>query len=121
MLDAGYWQGGASGRNGALVRGGFSSSEWTRFFQHSVDEWRRLSRRLGRNVMYTRRGYAIVAESERTRAVIDTALKTHRECGVRSEKLSRARIKTALPAADHGRIVDMLYLADGGRRRITRP
>lgn len=114
LLDAGYWQGGASGRNGTLVRGGFSSLEWTRFFEHSVNEWRRLSRRLGHNVMYTRRGYVIIAESERTREVIDAALKTHRECGVRSERLTRARMEEVLPAADHSRIVDMIHLADGG-------
>jgi sarcosine oxidase subunit beta len=114
VLDAGYWQGGASGRNGTLVRGGFSSTEWTRFFEHSVDQWRGLSRRLGHNVMYTRRGYPIVAESERSSAVLDTALQTHRECGVSSERLSRPRMAQVLPAADQTRIVDMIHLADGG-------
>ncbi len=114
LLDAGYWQGGASGRNGTLVRGGFSSLEWTRFFEHSVNQWRRLSARLGHNVMYTRRGYVIVAESERTRQVLDTSLKTHRECGVRSERLNRARLEEVLPAADHDRILDAIHLADGG-------
>jgi hypothetical protein len=32
VFAAGYWQGGASGRNGTLVRPGFSSPEWTRLF-----------------------------------------------------------------------------------------
>ncbi len=114
VLDAGYWQGGASGRNGTLVRSGFSSPEWTGFFHHSVNQWRRLSRRLGHNVMYTRRGYVIVAESDRTKAVLDTSLTTHRDCGVRSEKLSRARIAELLPAADQSRIVDMIHLPHGG-------
>jgi sarcosine oxidase subunit beta len=58
VFDAGYWQGGASGRNGTMVRAGFSSPEWTRFFGHSHRLWLGLSRRLGHNVMYTQRGYA---------------------------------------------------------------
>jgi sarcosine oxidase subunit beta len=114
VLDAGYWQGGASGRNGTLVRGGFSSQEWTRFFSHSVEEWRRLSRRLGHNVMYTRRGYAIIAESEATGAIIDTAAETHRQIGIRSELLGADRLRRVLPAADQGRIRAALFLPDGG-------
>ena len=74
VFDAGYWQGGASGRNGTMVRAGFSSPEWTRFFGHSHRLWLGLSRRLGHNVMYTQRGYAILAESDRTAAVIEESL-----------------------------------------------
>ena len=98
VLDAGYWQGGASGRNGTLVRGGFSSEAWTRFFSHSLEQWRGLSRRLGHNVMYTRRGYLLIAESARTAAVLEEAAALHRRCGVRSEQLTPARMRSLLPA-----------------------
>lgn len=114
LLDAAHWQSGASGRNGTLVRDGFSSMEWTQFFHHSVNEWKRLSKRLGHNVMYTRRGYVLVSESENSQSVFDIAEHTHRDCDVKSERLSRARMKEVLPAADQGRIVDMIHLADGG-------
>ncbi len=114
VLDAGYWQGGASGRNGTLVRGGFSSHEWTRFFEHSVQEWKRLSKRLRHNVMYTRRGYVIVAESARTQAIIETASATHKACGVRSTRLGAGQVASVLPAADPRRIRAAIYLADGG-------
>lgn len=114
VLDAGYWQGGASGRNGTLVRGGFSSPEWTRFFGYSVEEWKKLSRRLGHNVMYTRRGYAIVAESERTENIVEISLATHRECGVRSRRLGRAEVASVLPLIDRRRIRAVLYQPDGG-------
>src|SRR5262249_58802565 len=57
VFDAGYWQGGASGRNGTLVRPGFSSPEWTGLFSHSQRLWRGLSPRIGHNVMYSQRGY----------------------------------------------------------------
>ncbi|MEZ5774234.1 MAG: FAD-dependent oxidoreductase [Hyphomicrobiaceae bacterium] len=114
VLDAGYWQGGASGRNGTLVRGGFSSPEWTAFFEHSVQQWLGLSRRLGENVMYTPRGYLIIAESERTEAVIETAAATHRTFGVRSRRVPAAELPALLPAADHARIRAVIDLADGG-------
>lgn len=114
VLDAGYWQGGASGRNGTLVRGGFSSHAWTAFFEHSVQQWKQLSFRLGHNVMYTRRGYLIIAESERTEAVIETAFATHKELGVRSRRPATVEHPGLLPAADHTRIRAMIELEDGG-------
>lgn len=114
VLDAGHWQGGASGRNGTLVRGGFSSLAWTRFFSHSVDHWIRLSRRLGHNVMFTRRGYLLIAETDRTEKVLDTAYETHKSCAIRSRLLDRAAMAAVLPAADLGRIRAMIHLADGG-------
>ena len=88
VFDAGYWQGGASGRNGTMVRAGFSSPEWTRFFGHSHRLWLGLSRRLGHNVMYTQRGYAILAESDRTAAVIEESLRVQRDCGIASRPLA---------------------------------
>jgi sarcosine oxidase subunit beta len=47
ILDAGYWQGGASGRNGTLIRPGFASAAWTELFVLTVKEWETWSRRLG--------------------------------------------------------------------------
>ncbi len=82
VLDAGYWQGGASGRNGTLVRPGFSSPEWTGLFNHSHRLWLGLSRRLGHNVMFSTRGYVVLAESERTEAACEQMLRTGREHGV---------------------------------------
>ncbi len=114
VLDAGYWQGGASGRNGTLVRGGFSSEEWIRFFQYSVEQWKGLSCRLGGNVMYTRRGYAIVAESETTQGVIETAHAAHKTLGVKSERLTRENIRRRLPALNMDRTRDVLFLSEGG-------
>jgi len=114
VLDAGYWQGGASGRNGTLVRGGFASPEWTRFFAHSLDLWIGLSKRLGENVMFTRRGYAVVAETDRSLGVLDAMIATHRACGVQSRLMGPGEIAAALPAADHGLIRGMLFFDHAG-------
>jgi sarcosine oxidase subunit beta len=114
VLDAGYWQGGASGRNGSLIRGGFGTPEWTRFFAYSNNEWANLSRRLGHNVMFSRRGYTMIAETDQTAAMFDAALDVHRRCGVRSELLSGKRLQAHLPAIDHRRVTAALTLRDGG-------
>ncbi|MFX0543334.1 NAD(P)/FAD-dependent oxidoreductase [Roseovarius sp. S4756] len=114
VLDAGYWQGGASGRNGTLVRSGFSSPEWIGLFHHSVEQWKGLSARLGRNVMYTRRGYSVIGESEKTRAMLDTAHKNQKAAGVNSELLSQKRLQQVLPAIKHRNVTGAIHLKDGG-------
>lgn len=114
VLDAGYWQGGSSGRNGTLVRGGFSSPEWTGLFQHSVEQWKGLSARLRRNAMFTRRGYTIIAESDKTRTMLDGAYETQKALGVETEMLNERRLRDVLPAIQHGRIKGAIHLAEGG-------
>lgn len=114
VLDAGYWQGGASGRNGTLVRGGFSSPEWSRFFGHSLNLWIGLSKTLGHNVMFTRRGYTIVAETEKSAAMCERALAVHARVGVRSVGLDRAGIRRVLPLADAEKIRFAIYFDNGG-------
>jgi len=114
VLDAGYWQGGASGRNGTMVRGGFASQEWTRFFGRSLELWIGLSGRLGENVMFTRRGYAILAESAPMDDLLDGMAATHRICGLQSRRLAASQIADLLPHADHGRIRGALYFDKAG-------
>jgi len=114
VLDANYWQGGASGRNGTLVRGGFSSPEWSRFFGYSLELWLDLSRTLGHNVMFTRRGYVILAESERTAAVCDSARAIHRQVGVQSSAIEGEDVRRLLPLVDHRRVKGGIHFDAGG-------
>jgi sarcosine oxidase subunit beta len=114
VLDAGYWQGGASGRNGTLIRAGFLTPEWTKFFHFSYQQWKGLSKRLGHNVMFSPRSYTIIAEKESTAAMFERALPVHREVGVRSAILSDGRLKQHLPAIDSQRVIAALQLLDGG-------
>jgi sarcosine oxidase subunit beta len=114
VLDAGYWQGGASGRNGGMIRGGFSTPEWTRFFAFSNQEWGGLSKRLGHNVMFSRRGYTMIAETEKTAAMFEAALKVHGDHGVRSEILTESALGRLLPALDRRKVRRALHLRDGG-------
>jgi sarcosine oxidase subunit beta len=114
VLDAGYWQGGASGRNGTLIRPGFASFEWTQLFQLSCDEWSKLSRKLGENIMFTQRGYTMVAEQASTADMLKEAAEVHRQCGVDSFLVPDGQLKTLLPAINHKRVVAALHLPTGG-------
>lgn len=114
VLDAGYFQGGASGRNGTLIRGGFGTPEWTRLFHFSNQEWARLSRKLGHNAMFSRRGYTMIGETDRTASMLEQAAATHRLCGVRSYPLDRARLARELPAIATNQVKAALHLPDGG-------
>ncbi|MEZ5924708.1 MAG: FAD-binding oxidoreductase [Hyphomicrobiaceae bacterium] len=114
VLDAGYFQSGASGRNGTLVRGGFASYEWTRLFAHSNRRWIELSRLLGENVMYTRRNYLIVAQTEKTQKLIEPAVPMHRELGLQSEIIGPGELARLAPCLDTRTVRMAVNLKDGG-------
>ncbi|MGO9993567.1 MAG: NAD(P)/FAD-dependent oxidoreductase [Steroidobacteraceae bacterium] len=114
VLDAGYFQGGASGRNGTLIRAGFMSNEWTGLFALANQRWMELSRRLGRNVMFSPRGYLLVAEKPATSTNFDAAVANHRAHSVRSHRATRRELAKLAPALDRSRVLDAIYLRDGG-------
>ena len=114
VLDAGYWQGGASGRNGTLIRPGFAGPEWTRLFELSWREWTTLSKRLGHNVMFTERGYTMVAETAPTAAMLEKATTVHKQYGIKSDLLSQAQIGKLLPALNRQYVTAALHQPRAG-------
>ena len=114
VLDAGYFQGGASGRNGTLIRGGFMSDAWTALFSLANRRWLELSKRLRHNVMFSRRGYLLLAERPETAANFDLALATHARHGVASRRTSRRELGEIAPTLNAARIEDAIYFEDGG-------
>jgi sarcosine oxidase, subunit beta len=114
VFDAGYFQGGASGRNGTLIRGGFGSLEWTRFFAHSNRLWRDLSHTLGENVMFAPRGYIILAHSQSMMENLTRMVDLHRAQGVKSEPLTPAKLAALEPAIDVSKLAGAIYLPEGG-------
>lgn len=114
VLDAGYWQGGASGRNGTLIRAGFSSTAWSELFKLTLDEWQTWSKRLGENVMFTRRGYTVVAEKEQTVAMLREGAKLHAQLGIRSQILDKAKTAELLPALNQKHVLAAQHQPDGG-------
>jgi sarcosine oxidase subunit beta len=114
VLDAGYWQGGASGRNGTLIRPGFAGVEWTRFFELSWHEWTTLSKRLGHNVMFTERGYTMIAETQPTADMLGRAATIHKQHNIRSDLLSRSELEKLLPAIDRQYVTAALHQPRAG-------
>jgi sarcosine oxidase, subunit beta len=114
VVDASYWQSGASGRNGTLIRGGFGTPEWTELFHYSTQQWHGLSKRIGHNVMYSKRGYMMVAEKDTTADMLVMAQTIHREVGVKSELFETSRLARQLPAFDQKQIRLGLLMRDGG-------
>ncbi|MGE0211180.1 MAG: NAD(P)/FAD-dependent oxidoreductase [Parvibaculaceae bacterium] len=114
VLDASYWQGGASGRNGTLIRPGFGGDEWTGLFELSWREWIALSRRLGHNIMFTERGYTMVAETPATAAVLEQAIGVHKRYGIESRLLTSSEISRLLPALSQQHVVAALHQPRGG-------
>ncbi|RAX37866.1 NAD(P)/FAD-dependent oxidoreductase [Rhizobium tropici] len=114
VLDAGYWQGGASGRNGTLIRPGFASLAWTELFVLTVNEWKTWSKRLGENVMFTQRGYSVVSEQEKSEAMLLEGLKVQKRLGVNSRMLTRREIDDMLPAINKSRVRAVQHQPDGG-------
>jgi sarcosine oxidase, subunit beta len=114
VLDAGYFQGGASGRNGTLIRGGFMSDAWTALFALSNRRWIELSKRLQRNVMFSRRGYLMVAEKPETAAGFEQALLMHAKHGVQSKRLSSRQLYKIAPALNRNAALEAIYLPEGG-------
>lgn len=114
VLDAGYWQGGASGRNGTLIRPGFAGPEWTGLFELSWREWTTLSRRLGQNIMFTERGYTMIAETAATASMLQKATETHKRYGIASKILSQSEVERLLPALQSGHIVTALHQPRAG-------
>ena len=114
VLDTGYWQGGASGRNGTLIRGGFGSEAWTELFHFSNQCWLELSKTLGHNMMFSRRGYSMVAETEKTADMLSENMALYARIGVKADLLSGRRMAEHLPAIRHESVTNCVHLQDGG-------
>ncbi len=90
------------------------SEAWTSLFALANRRWIELSRRLKRNVMFSRRGYLLIAERERTAGSFEGAVDLHRRMGVRSRRVNLQELANLAPAIRQHSIRDAIYLPDGG-------
>lgn len=105
VLERGYIGSGNTGRNTTVIRANYGIPEAIRFYQHSLDLYRRLESETGRWIMHDEKGLLWLI---------------HSEAGVRSEK-KRALLNTANGAATEyltpeevGRLVPEIDLDGGG-------
>ena len=73
-----------------------------------------LAKTLGHNPMFTRRGYAMIAETPKTAAMFEGALKVHAENSVTSRRLDDAGVRGVLPAIAAERVSAAIHFHDGG-------
>jgi sarcosine oxidase subunit beta len=107
VLERKYIGGGNSGRNTTVIRSNYGIPEAVRFYQRSVELYRRLEEETGRWIMHSERGLLWIV---------------HTEAGVRAER-ARAEVNRAFGARtefvepeDIGRIVPGIDLNAGGGR-----
>ena len=100
VLDRSWPGGGASGRNGELIRSAFGSSEWCNFFELARQKWLTLSQELDYNVLFNRTGYAVVASTEDQWAQLRRDQAFQNSLGIKTELLDAEAARRTLPAAN---------------------
>ncbi|QJU55676.1 FAD-binding oxidoreductase [Herbiconiux sp. KACC 21604] len=114
VIDRSWPGGGASGRNGELIRSAFSSPEWCGLFDLALDKWQTLSAELDYNILFNRDGYAVLASTEEQWAMLQRDRAFQRSIGLRSELLDDADARRLLPAAAPEMVRGALYQPHGG-------
>jgi len=117
VFDKSYIGSGASGRNTTLIRSAFTTPEWINFFQESVRLWEGLSEELGFNVMFTRRGYLILAISEETAELCRRAVPQQNTLGVSTRLMDTREIKGIAPCIDVTDVHVGIFQPTGGIAR----
>lgn len=100
VLDRSWPGGGASGRNGELIRSAFASSEWCEFFELARQKWLTLSQELDYNVLFNRTGYAVVGSTEEQWSQLQRDHQFQGTLGIKTELLDAQAARKLLPAAN---------------------
>lgn len=114
VLDRSWPGGGASGRNGELIRSAFGSVEWSRFFELSRQKWLTLSRDLDMNVLFNRTGYAVLTSTEEQWAQAQRDHRFQGSLGIKTELLDEHEARKLLPAANPEYVRGAILQQDAG-------
>jgi sarcosine oxidase, subunit beta len=119
VLEKGYLGSGAAGRNTTILRSNYATPEGARFYDASLQLYEGLTRELGFNLLFSRRGHLTLAHSDRALSVMANRAEVNRLEGIDSRVVDRAEVKALCPAIDVGPgathpIVGALYHPPGG-------
>jgi sarcosine oxidase subunit beta len=117
VFDKSYIGSGASGRNTTLIRSAFTTPEWINFFQESIRLWEGLSDELDFNVMFTQRGYLILAISDEKAELCRQAIPLQNSHGVPTRLVDTKEIKALAPCIDVADIRIGVFQPTGGIAR----
>lgn len=114
VIDKSWPGGGASGRNGELIRSAFSTPQWCDLFELSRQKWSTLSAELDHNVLYNRTGYVVLASTDEQwqQCRVDTAFQAGR--GIHTELLDEAEARRALPAVNPDLVRGAVFQQEAG-------
>jgi sarcosine oxidase, subunit beta len=100
VLDKGYLGSGGSGRNTAILRSNYLTPEGVRFYDRSIQLYRRLAADLDFNVMFSRRGHLTLAHSDASLRTMRWRAEVNKAQGVESEVIDAAEVKRLAPFID---------------------
>lgn len=107
VLEKGYIGSGASGRNIELVRAMFSSTEWMALMKESLRLFKKLSSELNFNIMFTDKGYLILAKTKEQANICREAVPIQNSYGIDSRVIDSVGAKRLVPELN----------VEGSRRR----
>ncbi|MGH8670923.1 MAG: FAD-dependent oxidoreductase [Burkholderiales bacterium] len=122
VLEQGYLGGGNTGRNTAIVRSNYLTSEGVAFYDKSVKLFEDLAADFDLNLFYSTRGHFTLAHSDATLRTLRWRAEVNKHMGVDSELVSPEDVKRACPEIDlwcggHAPILGALYHAPGAVAR----
>ncbi len=105
VLERGYLNAGASGRNGGGVRAQWSTPTMIRLARRSLEICGRFAAEMGENVWFRRGGYLFLAPAEAELRQLERNVEMQRRAGMRTRLLSPAEAAEVVPHLDATRFV----------------
>jgi sarcosine oxidase subunit beta len=100
VLERSYIGSGASGRNTAIIRSNYRTTQGVAFYDESVKIYEQLSTELGFNVLFSQHGHLTFAHTELAIAGLRVRAETNQLLGVDSRVIFRDEIRKLVPALD---------------------
>jgi sarcosine oxidase subunit beta len=114
VLEAGYLNAGASGRNGGGVRAQFSTPTFIELAKRSLALIARFATELGVNVWFRRGGYLFLAPTAEQARFLEATQRLHEAHGLRTRILTPDGARDVVPQLDASRFVAAAYNPDDG-------
>jgi sarcosine oxidase, subunit beta len=121
VLEKNYIGSGNTGRNTTIIRSNYLTPEGVRFYDRSIQLWKKLGQELELNLFYSTRGHYTLAHNDATLRTLRWRAEVNQHLGVDSRMVDAAEISRALPMMDMDcggqPIVGALYHAPGATAR----
>jgi len=108
---------GASGRNGESVRSCFASPEWIALHNHALNLWQNLSVELDFNVMFSRRGFLVVAGKESTWQSLPERVAIQNSLGLNTKIVDQKQVLEIVPDVNPDTVYGATFQPEAGNAR----